>query len=59
MVLLIDNSQGTSNLRRYFLLIIFQAYLRTVQPDTARSYDTFEAFVKDRPGTCLKRMLWQ
>ncbi|KAF8340378.1 inositol hexakisphosphate-domain-containing protein [Cantharellus anzutake] len=41
--------QGMSNLRRYFLLIIFQAYLRSVQPDTLRSYDTFETFVKNRP----------
>lgn len=41
--------RGMSNLRRYFLLIIFQAYLRSAQPDTLRTYDTFETFVKNRP----------
>ena len=54
---LIDNSQGMSNLRRYFLLIIFQAYLRSAQPDTRRTYDTFETFVKNRPGACAIRVV--
>ncbi|KAF9510295.1 hypothetical protein BS47DRAFT_1373349 [Hydnum rufescens UP504] len=40
---------GLNNLRRYFSLIIFQAYLRSTQPDTIRSYETFDAFLKNRP----------
>lgn len=37
-------------LRRYFNLIIFQAYLRSTPPDNVRSFETFDAFVKSRPG---------
>lgn len=39
------------NLRRYFELIVFQAYLRSIEPDTMGSYESFESFVKKRPGT--------
>lgn len=41
---------GIVHLRRYFFLIIFQAYLRTTQFDTLRTFETFENFVKSRPG---------
>lgn len=41
---------GMTYLRRYFSLIIFQAYLRSTQPDTVRSFETFENFIKSRPG---------
>lgn len=41
---------GLHNLRRYFELIIFQSYLQSIQPDTMRSFETIETFVKDRPG---------
>ena len=37
------------NLRRYFELIIFQAYLQSIEPDTMRSFETIESFVKGRP----------
>lgn len=41
---------GLQNLRRYFTLIIFQAYLYSTEPDTMRSFESFESFVKNRPG---------
>lgn len=41
---------GLQNLRRYFTLIIFQAYLQSTEPDTMRSVESFETFVKNRPG---------
>ena len=41
---------GLQNLRRYFRLIVFQAYLQSTQPDTMKSFETFEAYVRDRPG---------
>lgn len=41
---------GMIYLRRYFSLIIFQAYLRSTHFDTLRSFETFENFVKYRPG---------
>ena len=43
---------GIQNLRRYFELVIFQAYLDATPPDTLRNMETFEAFVKHRPGQC-------
>ncbi len=43
-------SQGLQNLRRYFELIVFQAYLQSTEPDTLQTYQTFEAFVKSLPG---------
>ena len=44
-------SVGSHNLRRYFELIIFQSYLQSIQPDTMRSFESIETFVKNRPGT--------
>jgi hypothetical protein len=41
---------GLQNLRRYFELIIFQAFLLSTEPDTLQTYQTFEAFVKNLPG---------
>ncbi|THH28320.1 hypothetical protein EUX98_g5857 [Antrodiella citrinella] len=41
--------KGLHNLRRYFELIIFQAYLQSIEPDTMRSFETIETFVKSRP----------
>ena len=45
-------SEGLQNLRRYFELIVFQAYLQSTEPDTLQTYQyqTFEAFVKSLPG---------
>ena len=42
--------EGLQNLRRYFELIVFQAYLQSTEPDTLQTYQTFEAFVKSLPG---------
>ncbi|KAI0255159.1 inositol hexakisphosphate-domain-containing protein [Lactifluus subvellereus] len=41
--------KGLQNLRRYFELIVFQAYLQSTEPDTLQTYQTFEAFVKNLP----------
>ncbi|KAI0330242.1 hypothetical protein GY45DRAFT_1323965 [Cubamyces sp. BRFM 1775] len=41
--------RGLQNLRRYFELIIFQAYLQSIEPDTMQTHESFESFVKDRP----------
>jgi hypothetical protein len=41
----INSSPGLRNLRRYFTLIVFQAYLQSTEPDTMRSFETFETFV--------------
>jgi hypothetical protein len=46
---------GLQNLRRYFRLIVFQAYLQSTQPDTMKSFETFEAYVRDRPGMAYIR----
>ena len=43
--------RAMQNLRRYFELIIFQAYLQSTDPDTVDNHDSFESFVKERPGT--------
>ena len=42
--------RGLQNLRRYFELIIFQWYLSSIEPDTVRSVESFESFVKNHPG---------
>lgn len=44
-------SDGLQNLRRYFQLILFQAYLQSTEPDTAQTLESqsFEAFVLARP----------
>ncbi|KAJ6507779.1 inositol hexakisphosphate-domain-containing protein [Mycena vitilis] len=41
--------KGLQNLHRYFALIVFQAYLRSTEPDTRRSIETIESFVKSQP----------
>ena len=41
---------GLQNLRRYFELIVFQAYLQSTEPDTMRTVGSFESFVKNLPG---------
>ncbi|RPD74988.1 hypothetical protein L226DRAFT_508637 [Lentinus tigrinus ALCF2SS1-7] len=41
--------RGLQNLRRYFELIIFQAYLQSTEPDTMQTTESFESFVKERP----------
>ncbi|KAI0649419.1 inositol hexakisphosphate-domain-containing protein [Trametes meyenii] len=41
--------RGLQNLRRYFELIIFQAYLQSTEPDTMQTHESFESFVKERP----------
>ena len=41
--------RGLQNLRRYFELIIFQAYLQSAEPDTMQTHESFESFVKSRP----------
>ncbi|KAH9856633.1 inositol hexakisphosphate-domain-containing protein [Lenzites betulinus] len=41
--------RGLQNLRRYFELIIFQAYLQSAEPDTMQTHESFESFVKERP----------
>ncbi len=43
-------STGLQNLRRYFELIVFQAYLQSTIPDTMQSFERIETFVKNRPG---------
>ena len=48
---LVHRLEGLQNLRRYFELIVFQAYLQSTEPDTLQTYQTFEAFVKSLPGT--------
>lgn len=52
-------STGLQNLRRYFDLVIFQAYLQSTVPDTIRSVETFESYVKNHPvfKTFEKEML--
>ncbi|KAH7925850.1 hypothetical protein BV22DRAFT_1033556 [Leucogyrophana mollusca] len=42
-------SKGLQNLRRYFELIVFQAYLQSTEPDTIKSFETFETFIENRP----------
>ncbi|KAG6332100.1 hypothetical protein ID866_6987 [Astraeus odoratus] len=42
-------SKGLQNLRRYFELIAFQAFLQSTMPDTIRSVESFEQFIEDRP----------
>ncbi|KAI0052293.1 hypothetical protein FA95DRAFT_1553613 [Auriscalpium vulgare] len=41
--------RGLQNLRRYFELIVFQAYLQSTEPDTMQTFQTFEEFVKNMP----------
>ncbi|KAJ7112000.1 inositol hexakisphosphate-domain-containing protein [Mycena epipterygia] len=41
--------KGLQNLHRYFALIVFQAYLQSTEPDTRRSFESIETFVKNQP----------
>ncbi|EJU05109.1 hypothetical protein DACRYDRAFT_93438 [Dacryopinax primogenitus] len=41
--------KGLDNLRKYFQLIVFQAYLSSTRPDTLRNQASFGKFVHDRP----------
>ncbi|KAG2107438.1 inositol hexakisphosphate-domain-containing protein [Suillus discolor] len=45
----IHASKGIHNLQRYFELILFQAYLRSTEPDTMQSFETFKSFIENRP----------
>ncbi|KDR78950.1 hypothetical protein GALMADRAFT_244621 [Galerina marginata CBS 339.88] len=45
----LHTSKGLHNLRRYFELIVFQAYLQSTEPDTMQSFENVETFVKNRP----------
>jgi len=53
----LHTTKALQYLRRYFELIVFQAYLHSTEPDTLQSYENenIETFVKNRPGTqhCL------
>lgn len=48
--------RSLQNLRRYFELIIFQSYLQSIEPDTMQTHESFESFVKDRPGMSPARL---
>ncbi|KAJ7471451.1 inositol hexakisphosphate-domain-containing protein [Mycena galericulata] len=41
--------KGLQNLHRYFTLIVFQAYLQSTEPDTKRSFESIETFVRNQP----------
>lgn len=41
--------RGIQNLRRYFELIVFAAYLQSTEPDTVSTSPSFEAFVQSLP----------
>lgn len=42
-------ASGCQALRRYFSLIVFQAYLNATRPDTMQTMQTFETFVRRQP----------
>ncbi|KAF8556228.1 hypothetical protein OG21DRAFT_1409537 [Imleria badia] len=46
----VHTSKGLHNLRRYFELIVFQAYLQSMEADTLQSVETFEKFIENRPA---------
>ncbi|ESK95344.1 metal ion binding oxidoreductase [Moniliophthora roreri MCA 2997] len=41
--------KALQNLRRYFELIVFQAYLQSTEPNTMEDFESIETFVKNRP----------
>ncbi|KAH0833089.1 inositol hexakisphosphate-domain-containing protein [Lanmaoa asiatica] len=45
-----DGLSGLHNLRRYFELVVFQAYLQSTEADTLQSIESFEKFIENRPG---------
>lgn len=52
-------AKALQHLKRYFELIVFQAYLHSTEPDTLQSFETenVETFVKNRPGKCQISLL--
>lgn len=52
-----DSFSGIHNLRRYFELVVFQAYLQSTEADTLQSVETFEKFIENRPGIVTARHL--
>jgi hypothetical protein len=53
-------TKALQHLRRYFELIVFQAYLHSTEPDTLQSFENenVETFVKNRPGKSLISLLF-
>lgn len=51
----IYTTKALQYLRRYFELIVFQAFLHSTEPDTLQSLENenVETFVKNRPGKSL------
>ncbi|KAK0446168.1 inositol hexakisphosphate-domain-containing protein [Armillaria borealis] len=45
----LHTQKALHNLRRYFDLIVFQAYLQSTEPDTMDNFESVETFVKNRP----------
>ncbi|KAF8121766.1 inositol hexakisphosphate-domain-containing protein [Boletus edulis] len=45
----VHTAKGLHNLRRYFELVVFQAYLQSTEADTLQSVESFEKFVENRP----------
>lgn len=45
-------TKALQHLRRYFELIVFQAFLHSTEPDTLQSFEheNVETFVTNRPG---------
>ncbi|KAJ7063606.1 inositol hexakisphosphate-domain-containing protein [Mycena amicta] len=41
--------KGLQNLHRYFVLMVFQAYLQSTEPDTKQSFESIESFVGRQP----------
>ncbi|TFY82418.1 hypothetical protein EWM64_g1600 [Hericium alpestre] len=41
--------RGLQYLRRYLQLIVFQAYLQSTEPDTMKTFPSFESFVEKMP----------
>ncbi|KAJ4494760.1 inositol hexakisphosphate-domain-containing protein [Lentinula edodes] len=41
--------KALQNLRRYFELLVFQAYLQSTPPNTMQDFESIETFVKSRP----------
>uniref|UniRef100_A0A0W0FRV3 Metal ion binding oxidoreductase n=1 Tax=Moniliophthora roreri TaxID=221103 RepID=A0A0W0FRV3_MONRR len=49
--------KALQNLRRYFELIVFQAYLQSTEPNTMEDFESIETFVKNRPGKTFEKEL--
>lgn len=48
--------EGIHHLRRYFGLVLYQAYLEELQLDTFEHLETFDTFVEKRPGSSFGRV---